>query len=312
MYRRQGVGILCAVDRKLLEIEDSNQDFLTRTLQKVHERLTALFTRFVDEQIRSIEDTKVKIKKRKGVIRFINTFPHFSVAIENMLPAPDEGEQLEIRRMVDEAYQKINKAMFESLKVIAKESPAVMASQGQGDPEDKEALNYHILLIENMNHYMEEVDARSDPVLSDWMTKAQDDYREHIDLYVDAVIRRPLGKLLEFIESTETLLNQPGASPQSIAQRSSHSRSVFKKLVHANDAKEVKKGIEALKKRVDKHFGDADDPSISRNLVAKVFVECEKKYNDTHERTVRIGQDVYGGEVEIDWGTAEVRNAFRK
>jgi len=190
------VGIICAVDRKLSEIEDSNQDFLTRTLQKVHETLTGLFSRFVDEQIRAIEDTKVKIKKRKGVIAFIKTFPHFSIAIENMLPAADEDSQLEIRRMVDDAYQKINKAMFESLKVIAKESPAVMASQGQGDPEDKEALNYHILLIENMNHYIEEVDARADPVLLDWKSKAENEMKEHMELYVDAVIRRPLGKLL--------------------------------------------------------------------------------------------------------------------
>lgn len=172
----------------------------------MHERLTGLFTRFVDEQIRAIEDTKVKIKKRKGVIKFMNTFPHFSVAIENMLPVAGEDDQLEIRRMVDDAYQKINKAMFESLKVIAKESPAVMATQGQGDPEDKEALNYHILLIENMNHYMEEVDARSDAVLMDWKSKAEDEMREHMGLYVDAVIRRPLGKLLVSINQPLTYL----------------------------------------------------------------------------------------------------------
>ncbi|KAF1935098.1 hypothetical protein EJ02DRAFT_460660 [Clathrospora elynae] len=309
----QGVGILCAVDRKLLDIEETNQDFLTRNLQKIHERLQGLFSRFVDEQIRAIEDTKVKIKKRKGVISFMKTFPHFSIAIENMLPPPSEGgDQLEIRRMVNDAYQRINKAMFESLRVIAKESPTVMASQGQGDPEDKEALNYHILLIENMNHYMEEVDARNDSALEYWKNKAQDEYSEHMSLYVDAVIRRPLGKLLEFVESTETLLAQPSASAHSIAQRSSHSRSVFKKLVHSHDAKELRKGIEALKKRVDKHFGDADDPTISRDLVFKVLKECEKTYIKVSERMVTINQDVYSGEVEIDWGNKEVDAAFRR
>ena len=187
---------MCAIDRKLAELEDTNQDFITRTLQKMQERLTGLFTRFVDEQIRAIEDTKVKIKKRKGVIAFIKTFPHFSLTIENMLPVSDDPGRLDVRNMVDDAYQKINKAMFESLKVIAKESPAVMAVQGQGDPEDKEALNYHILLIENMNHYMEEVDERADSVLADWRAKAAEEMNEHMALYVDAVIRRPLGKLL--------------------------------------------------------------------------------------------------------------------
>jgi hypothetical protein len=127
----------------------------------------------------------------------MKTFPHFSAAIENMLPpSSDGGDQLEVRRMVNDAYQRMNKAMFESLKVIAKESPSGIASQAQGDPEDKEALNYHILLIENMNHYIEEVDARADSVLEFWKAKANDEYTEHMNLYVDAVIRRPLGKLL--------------------------------------------------------------------------------------------------------------------
>jgi hypothetical protein len=116
----------------------------------------------------------------------------------------------------------------------------------------------------------------------------------------------------EFIESTETLLAQPGASAQAIAQRHSHSRHVFKKLVHSHDAKELRKGIEALKKRVDKHFGDADDPTISRDLVFKVLKECEKSYVKLSERMMTINQDVYGGEVEIDWGNKEVDAAFRR
>ena len=212
----------------MLDIAETDQDFLTRNLRKIHERLQGLFSRFLDEQIRAIEDTKVKIKKRKGVISFMKTFPHFSVAIENMLPPASEGgDKLEIRDMVDEAYQRINKAMFESLKVIAKESPTVMASQGQGDPEDKEALNYHILLIENMNHYMEEVDARSVNVLEFWKGKAQDEYSEHMSLYVDAVIRRPLGKLLVSkhphpiplnLTSSRNSSNQPKPSSPNPAQ----------------------------------------------------------------------------------------------
>jgi exocyst complex component 1 len=157
-----------------------------------------LFTRFVDEQVRAIEDTKVKIKKRRGVIAFMKTFPLFSSTVENMLPSANDDAfaRLEVRNMVDAAYAKVNKAMFESLKVIAKESPMLMAKEGMGDPEDKEALNYHILLIENMNHYVEEVDDRGDAVLTEWKRRAMDEMSEHMGLYVDAVIRRPLGKLL--------------------------------------------------------------------------------------------------------------------
>jgi hypothetical protein len=47
-------------------------------------------------------------------------------------------------------------------------------------------------------------------------------------------------------------------------------------------------------------------------LVAKVFASCEKRYVDVHERTVRISQDVYTGEVEVDWGVNEIKAAFRR
>ncbi len=197
---RQGIGILCAIEQKQAEVEDTNQEFITRTLHKLHDRMVGLFNRFVDEQVRAIEDTKVKIKKRKGVIAFIRTFPHFSASVESMLPS-EGSEKLNVRATIDDAYQRINKTMFESLKVIAKDSPAVTAGhgvvgQGIGDPEDKEALNYQILLIENMNHYVEEVEDHGDAVLREWKARAVEEMNEHLGLYIGAVIHRPLGKLL--------------------------------------------------------------------------------------------------------------------
>ncbi|KAL8710745.1 MAG: hypothetical protein Q9220_004763 [cf. Caloplaca sp. 1 TL-2023] len=308
----QGVGVIAALEAKMSELEDTNQEYLTQTMSKVHERLLLVFNRFIDEQIRGIEDTKVKIKKRKGVIAFMKIFPGFSLAIEAMLPPLT---QLPIRTLIDDAYVKINRAMFESLKFIAKESPTTVS--GGGDPEDKEALNYHILLIENMNHYVEETYSKDNPVLSEWKVQAQHEMAEHMDLYLAAVLRRPLGKLLDFIESAETQLSllsaSGGESPQVIATRASHSRSVFKKVLSAYDSREIRKGIDALKKRVEKHFGEADDNlAISRGLVATVLRECERGYLGVGERTRGLVRDVYEGMLEVEWRDEDVGGAFRK
>ena len=310
----QGVGVLFALESQLSELDETNQEFLIHTLTKIHDRLASLFSRFVDEQIRGIEDTKVKIKKRKGVIAFIKVFPNFSLAIETMLPPSRNLDSLPVRSMVNAAYTSINKTMFESLKFIAKESPIAMAAAGgaQGDPEDKEALNYHILLIENMNHYIEEVSVKGNPVLEEWRTRALEEMTEHLDLYLSAVIRRPLGKLLDFIESTETLLRAHPDNPTSVATRASHSRSTFKKLLSAHDAKEIRRGIETLKKRVEKHFGDADDLNLSRGLVAKVLRECEIRYLGVGERVGRVVKDVYEGSLEVEWRREDVVATFKR
>jgi hypothetical protein len=278
-------------------------------LQKIHSKLISLFDKFLDEQIRAIEDTKVKIKKRKGVIGFIRIFPSFSLSLETMLASADD---LEIRETVNRAYVRINKAMFESLKVIARENPA--AQTAGADPEDKEVLNYQILLIENMNHYLEEVDARSNTVLEDWKQNAVQEMEEHMSLYLGAVIRRPLGKLLDFIESTESLMlsRQPGEAASSISSMPSHSKTTFKKILAGYDSKEIKRGIETLKKRVEKHFGDADDPGLSRGLVSKVIQNCEKYYEKVEDRILTISRDVYDGDIVAEWTKSDVSGAFRK
>ncbi|KAL4941520.1 hypothetical protein BDV06DRAFT_236032 [Aspergillus oleicola] len=310
----QGIGILFAMEKSISEFDDTNQDFIVHSLQKLHSRLVGLFNRFVDEQIRGIEETKVKINKRKGVISFMRVFPNFSAAVENMLSDPSQ-EFYDVRISVNEAYDRINRAMWESLKFIAKEAPgqstAVAASASAGDPEDKEILNYHILLIENMNHYIEEVDVRNLPVLERWRDKAQEDLEEHMKLYLDSVIQRPLGKLLDFIDSVDNLVAASN-SPTDVAIRPSHSRSVAKKVLATYDAKETRRGIDLLKKRVEKHFGDADDPGLSRSLVIKVLRECEGRYERAYDRTQYIIRTVYEGQLDLDWRKEDASAMFRK
>ncbi|XXG95521.1 hypothetical protein Hte_001785 [Hypoxylon texense] len=302
----QGVGVLAILERKHLEMTQSNQDFLNNVLQKLHSNLESRFTKFVESQIRAIEDTKVKIKKRKGVISFMRVFPHFSTAVENMLITADINSS--VRRTVDREYDRVIKTMFDSLKVIARENPATLTNSG-ADPEDKEALNYHILLIENMNHFLEELDTRGLEILEDWKEAAATEMAEHMGLYLNAVMRRPLGKLLEYLENIETQL-ATGKSPTIVAAQPSNAKGTFNKILGGYDGREVRKGVEALRKRVEKHFGDADDPNLSRGLVNRVLRECERFYGEVEVRISTVTTTVYGGDVLFEWPRADVKSAF--
>jgi exocyst complex component 1 len=315
----QGVGVLCALERSLSVYEETNQEYLTRTIRTLHDRLVGLFHKFVDEQVKAVEETKVKVSKRKGVISFMRTFPVFSAAVEQMIPqdaAPND--QLEVRFVLNDAYAKLLKAMWESLNFIAKDNPASGSGAGQtgapagGDPEDKEALNYHILLIENMHHYMEEVEVQQNVVLEEWRERAEHDMYKHLTAYTDAVIRRPLGKWLDFVESTEALMKTTD-SYGGIANKPSHSRSSAKKMLGSYDAKEVRKGVETLKKRIEKHFGDVDDPAnTSKGLIARVLEECSTRYAHAYDRMKTIVDQVYDGSLEMEWRKEEVAALFKR
>jgi hypothetical protein len=198
------------------------------------------------------------------------------------------------------------------LTFIAKEPSQGAGASAMVDPEDKEALNYHILVIENAHHYAEEVETHSNVILEEWKEKAQHEFNTHCNHYVEAVIRRPLGKWLEFVESTETLLKSNEASPTQVASKHSHSRTAAKKLLAQYDVKEVRKGVETLKKRIEKHFGDADESNSNQGLVEHMFRESSGRYAAAHGRMQAIVETVYEGDLKIDWRQEEVAAMFTR
>lgn len=310
----QGVGVLVSLERKLSDLEETNQEYLVRTLSKLKEDLLKKFKSFLADQLRCIEDTKVKIKKRKGVINFIRIFPNFSYNLESMLIAADD---LDIRDLVNAAYVRIIKTMFDSLKVIARDNPSA-STQGTSlaDPEAKEALNYQILLIENFSHYINEVDTRDNPVLEDWKTKARDELDKHLTLYIGAVLRRPLGKLLDMLESTEArMANLSGNTPaSSIATTPSHSKAKFKAVLANFDGKEIRSGIEVLRGRVQKHFSHSTEDketSGGGKLVEDVLDALASAYAGVERRVAVVSREVYEGDANVEWTAEDVRAGFR-
>lgn len=115
--------------------------------------------------------------------------------VEVQFESPILNGGLDVLETVNEAYDKISKTMFESLQAIAKDTTSHQAS-GSKDDDDKEQLNSHISMIENMHYYCEAVDDRGNTTLINSKSKARALLDEHLTLYLKIVIRRPLGRLL--------------------------------------------------------------------------------------------------------------------
>lgn len=83
------------------------------------------------------------------------------------------------------------------------------------------------------------------------------------------------------------------------------------------DGREIRRGIDQLRTRIEKHFGVGDDEAICRALVALMCKECEKAYEATITRTEEALRELYPnveGEkaVELDFARADVQAGFRK
>lgn len=101
--------------------------------------------------------------------------------------------------------------------------------------------------------------------------------------------------------------------------RASYSRKTARHLLADFNSKEVRKGIDTLRRRIEKHFGDVEGESAntSRNLLGFVCKEAERSYESTLERAGRLTSAVYPnmeGEksVDVDFSREDVRSGFRR
>jgi hypothetical protein len=112
--------------------------------------------------------------------------------------------------------------------------------------------------------------------------------------------------LQDFSESlSHALEDNAGSAVSSIASKPTLSPATFKKVIAAHDGKELRRGIDSLRKRVEKHFGDADEQEISRNLIVKVLGACEERFATEIEKMQTMPKTVYGDDFVAVAGSKE-------
>ncbi|GAA5999358.1 uncharacterized protein JCM10292_001230 [Rhodotorula paludigena] len=265
----QIVGILATLDRFVLRGEEERNEFLMRTLQKQYQRSLGALERSCKEQIKSIEQTKLTLKKRKGVVPFVRVFPLFVARVESQL---DGADNLNIRGVINEQYERIVAAIFDCLQQMAK-----MDGEGHGQGgEDKDQLNYHVILIENMHHIIAVFSNKQKvAALAPFVTQARAKYDQNLAAYIRLVLRRPLARQLDFFAGLEQLLRT--TPPTEVSLHSAYTRAALRRITADVRAKDLRKGVDALYKRVDKHFGGevANQAAEHTDVLKTVWKACE-------------------------------------
>ncbi|CAG8434427.1 1984_t:CDS:10 [Ambispora gerdemannii] len=240
----QSVGMLVVLDKHIYEYQKTSQEFLVKILGMVRLRCINIFEKFTNEQLRTIEETKVTSKKRKGIILFIKLFPRYCERIEHSMQG-ELVDKLEVREIVNKAYERIVKTMFDSLEAIAKDTGSLA--------DDKEQLNVHTMMLENMHRFYTEILTYKISVLEPYVKHAKISYEKHLEAYSKSVLRKPFGKLIEFFDGIDNLLKTT-AAPEEVGFHLRYSKDALKKVVSQFPGKEIKRGLESSYKRVDRHF----------------------------------------------------------
>lgn len=133
-------GTVATCEHFLKEAQAGNSMFFMNLMEKLHQRLQMMLDHFISDQVKTIEATKLTLKKRTGVIYFVRHFPGFVETIESQLVG---CEDLDVRRTADVAYERIANSIFDTLTRMAKADH----SDAIGGTEDKGQLNYFVIMI---------------------------------------------------------------------------------------------------------------------------------------------------------------------
>ncbi|KAK8845463.1 hypothetical protein IAR55_006176 [Kwoniella newhampshirensis] len=310
------VGVIAVTERLAKEAEEENTSiFFAQMFDKQLARQRQILDIFVNEQIRVIESSKTTTRKRKGVAFFVKHFPIFVEKMESQLDGCDD---LPIRSRVNDVYEKVINSVFGSLQQLAKMDRA----DGQAT-EDKGQLNYHVIMIENMHQFVEDVSRLDSPVLGVFHQRAKGLYEENLLTYIKLMVRRSFAKFIDFFDGIERLLQT--TPPNEVSLHQSYNRSALKKVLKDHGAKDMRKAIEAMSKRVDKHFEDDDDgPSTISGgngsgggqnavLIQTVWKEITNELLKETTRAVGIINKSYGDSgLSLEFGGGDVDLACKR
>uniref|UniRef100_H3DJV5 Exocyst complex component 1 n=1 Tax=Tetraodon nigroviridis TaxID=99883 RepID=H3DJV5_TETNG len=206
--------------------------YLSTTLGNVLVTVKRNFDKCISGQIRQMEEVKISKKSKVGILSFVTGFEEFAELAETIF------RNAERRGDLDKAYVKVIKAVFMNVEKVASES--------QKTPRD-------VVMMENFHHIFSTLSRLKISCLDAERREAKQKYTDHLQSYVINSLGQPLEKLNHFFEGVEARVAQ-GVREEEVSYHLAFNKQELRKVIKEYPGKEVKKGLDNLYKKVDKHL----------------------------------------------------------
>ncbi|XP_072262322.1 exocyst complex component 1 isoform X6 [Pyxicephalus adspersus] len=211
--------------------------FLSTTLGNVLVTVKRNFDKCISNQIKQMEDVKISKKSKVGILPFVSGFEEFAELAESIFRGSERRGDL------DKAYTKLIKAVFINVEKVANES--------QKTPRD-------VVMMENFHHIFATLSRLKISCLETEKREAKQKYNDHLQSYVIYSLGHPLEKLNIFFEGVKARVAQ-GIGYEEVSYQLAFSKQELRKVIKDYPGKEVKKGLDNLYKKVDKHLCEEEN-----------------------------------------------------
>ncbi|XP_062306538.1 exocyst complex component 1 isoform X1 [Osmerus eperlanus] len=206
--------------------------YLSTTLGNVLVTVKRNFDKCISVQIRQMEEVKISKKSKVGILPFVTGFEEFAELAETIFRSAERRGDL------DKAYVKLIRAVFMNVEKVANES--------QKTPRD-------VVMMENFHHIFSTLSRLKISCLEAERKEAKHKYTDHLGSYVINSLGQPLEKLNHFFEGVEARVAQ-GVREEEVSYQLAFNKQELRKVIKEYPGKEVKKGLDNLYRKVDKHL----------------------------------------------------------
>ncbi|KAI3726720.1 hypothetical protein L1987_66522 [Smallanthus sonchifolius] len=251
-------------ERYISDLKAETAGYVGLLLDAIEDKISTLFTRFVDEARHQIEKNDKNVKQT-GVMSFVPRFALLATRMEQYI----QGQS---RDLVDQAYMKIIGIMFVTLDKIS-----------QADLKHAD-----IFLLENYAAFQNsQYDlANCVPTLAKFYHQASESYEQSCARHISVVIYYQFERLFQFAKRIEDTLSTN--APEEIQFQVGLTKSDLRKVVKSN-LSGVDKHITAMHKKLMKNM-------TSDELIPTLWDKCKKEFMDKYDTFAQLAAKVYPGE----------------
>ncbi|XP_071728221.1 exocyst complex component SEC3A-like, partial [Rutidosis leptorrhynchoides] len=258
------VSMYGVTEKYISDLKAETAGYVRLLLDALEDRITSLFTRFVDDARHQIEKNDKNVKQT-GIMPFVHRFALLATRMEHYI-------QGQYRDLVDQAYIKIIGIMFVTLDKIA-----------QADVKHSD-----IFLLENYAAFQNSLYelANCVPTLAKFYHQASESYEQSCTRQISVVIYYQFERLFQFARRIEDLMLTN--SPEEIQFQVGLSKSDLRKVVKSS-LSGVDKHITAMHKKLIKNM-------TSDELMPTLWDKCKKEFLDKYDSFAQLASKVYPNE----------------
>ncbi|EDV96999.1 exocyst complex component 1 [Drosophila grimshawi] len=250
--------VLVRLTQHVMSAQDTHS-FLSMTFASALVHVKRNFDRFMQQQLQSIKEAKLH-KRSKAILPYVENFENFAQTAEGIFRNSDRRTDME------KWYLQLVNAIFEGISMHAQEHPKTPSQ---------------VVRMENYHHMYALLAQLKVPGLDALKKEAKSRYIDALKAYVTQYFGRPLEKLNQFFEGVQLKVAQ-GVKETEISYQMAFSKQELRKVISQYPAREVKKGLENLYKKVDKHL--CEEENLLQVVWHAMQEEFIAQYNYLEER----------------------------